>query len=178
MSRLMIRLIVPFLTLVAAGELQAQRAVGGPPQGRDRAQLEERFRARFGEILKTRLSLSDAQLSQMIEVFMEERTVRKEMRDVLKGSEDQATQDRVAQLMDRALRVQRSRLDLMESEQRELSTFLTPVQRARYMGLQEQLRRRADEMRRRAEGDTLADSLVGPPVRAGQRRPMMRRPGA
>lgn len=189
MSRSMIRLIVPFLTLVAAGELQAQRAAGGPPQGRDRAQLEERFRARFGEILKTRLSLSDAQLSQMIEVnkrldgkrrelFMEERTVRKEMRDVLKGSEDQATQDRVAQLMDRALRVQRSRLDLMETEQRELSTFLTPVQRARYMGLQEQLRRRADEMRRRAEGDTLGDSLGGPPVRAGQRRPMMRRPGA
>lgn len=189
MSRSMIRLIVPFLTLVAAGEVQAQRAMGGPPQGRDRAQLEARFRERFGEILKTRLSLSDAQLSQMIEVnkrldgkrrelFVEERTVRKEMREVLKGSEDEATQDRVAQLMDRALRVQRSRLDLMETEQRELSAFLTPVQRAKYMGLQEQLRRRADEMRRDAEGDTLADSLGGPPPRAGQRRPFMRRPGA
>ena len=183
----MIRLFVPLFVLATAGQLQAQRVTSGaPPRGR--AQLEQRFRERFGQVLKERLSLTDAQLAQMSEVntrleskrrelFVEERAVRKEMRDVLKGAEDQATQDRVAQLMDRALRVQRARLDLMENEQRELSTFLTPVQRAKFMGMQEQLRRRADDMRRRAEGDTLPESLGIDMPRPGQRRQMLRRPG-
>jgi hypothetical protein len=78
--------------------------------------------------------------------------------------------------MDRAIRVQRSRLDLLETEQRELSAFLTPTQRAKYMGMQEQLRRRADEMRRRAEGDTVGDAFGNESPGAGPRRPMQRRP--
>jgi Spy/CpxP family protein refolding chaperone len=40
------------------------------------------------------------------------------------------------------LDVQRQRLELQQKEQTELSEFLTPEQRARYIGMMEQLRRR------------------------------------
>ncbi|MEO7963708.1 MAG: Spy/CpxP family protein refolding chaperone [Gemmatimonadaceae bacterium] len=145
-----------------------------------RAALEQRFRERFGEVVKSRLSLSDGQMKQLTDVnrrfetrrrdlFQQERSVRREMRDVLTaGTEDQATQDRVARLLEQALKVQRQRLDLLEEEDRALVTFLTPVQRAKYFGMQEQMRRRIDDMRRGAEGDSLRP--MGP-------RGMRRRPG-
>lgn len=178
-------LAVP-LTATAA---QAQRVNQPPGGGRGRAELEQRFRERFEALLKERLALTDQQLQQMRDVntrldgkrrelFAEERSVRREMRDALKGAEDQATQDRVAQLMERAMRVQRARLDLVENEQRDLAAFLTPVQRAKYLGLQEQLRRRADEMRRRADGDTVDAAVPGVPPGPGRMRPFIRRPGA
>ena len=184
MSRLFLSLA---LLLVAAGDARGQRVTGQPGAPRDRAVLEQRFRERFEQLLRTRLALSDAQLAQLIDVnkrldgkrrelFTEERTVRKEMREQLQAGDDQANQSRVAELMERAIHVQRQRLDLMETEQRELSAFLTPTQRARYMGMQEQLRRRADEMRRRAEGDTVDDDLGGRPG-LGPRAGMPRRPG-
>lgn len=182
-------LVILSLGVVAAGDAGAQRPVPPPPGGGGRAMLEERFRARFESLLRERLLLSDAQMQQMKDVnqrldgkrrelFAEERSVRREMRDVLhaSGPEDQATQDKVAQLMERALRVQRARLDLVEAEQRELSAFLTPVQRARYLGLQEQLRRRADEMRRRAEGDTVDAPMPGDAPGRRPMRPFLRRP--
>lgn len=188
--RLRATLAASFLALSVMGTaLQAQRVNQPPGGGRGRAELEQRFRERFEGLLKERLSLTDQQLQQMRDVnqrldgkrrelFAEERSVRREMRDVLKGSEDQASQDRVAQLMERAMRVQRARLDLVENEQRELAAFLTPMQRAKYLGLQEQLRRRAEEMRRRADGDTLDDAGAGVAPGAGRMRPFMRRPGA
>lgn len=181
-------LTVLVLCVVVAGDGGAQRPVAQPGARRDRAMLEQRFRERFEQVVKERLALTDAQLAQLVEVnkrldgrrrelFSEERKVRREMRDALQAADDQGNEARVADLMERAIRVQRSRLDLLESEQQELSAFLTPTQRAKYMGIQEQLRRRADEMRRRAEGDTLGDSFGPPQGAAGPRRPMPRRPG-
>ena len=61
-----------------------------------------------------------------------------------------ADQRHVAALMDSLLAVQRDRLDLLTEEQRDLSTFLTPVQRVQYYGLQEQLRKRLQEMQQKA----------------------------
>lgn len=180
MSRLLLALLV-LAPLAGAGAQQT------PPARRDRAMLEQQFRERLEAVLKERLALSDAQLTFLREVnarldgerralFREERTVRLEMREALRGGEDQATQDRVAGLLERARLVQRKRLDLMDAEQRELATMLTPVQRAKYLGLQEQLRRRAEDMQRRVEGDSLpgADSLMH--GRPGDRRRFPRRP--
>jgi hypothetical protein len=55
--------------------------------------------------------------------------------------------------------VQKRRVELMEAEQRELAGFMTPVQRARFMALQEQMRRRLEQ--RRMRGDM--DERRGPP---------------
>jgi len=46
-------------------------------------------------------------------------------------------------------RIQRTRIDLAEQEQRDLAKFMQPAQRAGYLALQEQLRRRVEQMRRR-----------------------------
>jgi Spy/CpxP family protein refolding chaperone len=80
-------------------------------------------------------------------------------------SADAANQQKVAGLLDQLMRLQRQRLDLVEGEQRELAKFLTPVQRAKYLGLQNQLRQRMQELRDR----------VGPGAMRG--RPPMGRPG-
>ena len=77
---------------------------------------------------------------------------------------DSANQERVATLLDQMLRIQRDRLALVEDEQRELATFLSPVQRARYLGIQEQLRRRMEEFQRqRQAGDSARPARQRPP---------------
>ena len=64
----------------------------------------------------------------------------------LANPDDQVNQTRVAELLDTVLRLQRSRLELVEREQRELATFLTPVQRARYQAFVDFVQRRMDDM--------------------------------
>lgn len=176
------------LCAVATGDAGAQRTSGQPSARRDRAVLEQRFRERFERVVKERLALTDAQMAQLAEVnkrldgkrrelFAEDVSVRREMRAALQATDETGNESKVAELMERAIRVQRSRLDLLENEQRELSAFLTPIQRAKYMGIQEQLRRRADEMHRRAEGDTVGDAFGPAAGTAGpMRRPTPRRP--
>lgn len=164
------------MLLLAASPAQGQRmrSDAGPP---DRAALEQRFRERFAQVVRERLGLTAEQMEQLHEVnqrfdarrrslFMQERALRRDMRESLKQGDAPATQDRVAELMERSIRVQRQRLDLLEEEQRALAPFMTPVQRAKYFGLQEQIRRRADDMRRGAERDSGARG----------RRPGLRRP--
>ena len=167
--------IVLAVAVVAPGAVRAQR--DSLPVARPL--LEQRFRDRIAGVLQRRLDLSDRQLAQLDEVerrlaprraelLDEERRVRRGMRDALESAAtDEAVQARVATLLDRALQVQRRRLELHESEQRELATVLTPVQRARYFGLMEQMRRRADALRR---GPDDGPPLEGPDDRRGARR--------
>lgn len=153
------RFLVALLSLsLSVGTAQAQRPRPADLPPAERAALEQRFRQRFAEIVQARVGVSPAQMEQLQEtnqrfdprrreLFAQEREVRREMREALERPESAATQERVAALMERGLRVQRQRLDLVEEEQRALMAFLTPVQRAKYFGLQEQIRRRVDEMR-------------------------------
>jgi Spy/CpxP family protein refolding chaperone len=144
---------------------QAQRAAPN-----ERAAAQGRIRERFVRLLRERVGLSDDQLRRLAPItrsfevrrqtlFREERAARQALRRELSAAS--ADQARVAAQIDQLLAVQRRRLDLATEEQRELATFMTPVQRARYLALQELLRRRADEMRR-PRGD-------GPPRRGGRR---------
>ena len=150
--------------------------VGGAPPAGDRAQMEQQVRQRFARFVRERLQLTEPQMQQLQQtnrrfeeqrrsLVREERDVRVAIRDQLANG-DRADQKRVAELIDRAIGVQRRRLDLLQSEQKELATFLTPVQRARYLDVQEKVRRRVEELRRRG-----AQGGGGP---AG-RRPLMRR---
>src|SRR5687768_15844351 len=136
----------------------AQRARGG---GRpDRAQLEQNVRMRLANLLRTELGLNDEGMRQLSEVNQRfdrqrrevnrrEMLTRRASRDeVLKG--DSADGGKLEQLMAEQFKLERERIDLTEAEQRELSKFLTPVQRARYLGVQEQVRRQMEQMRGRA----------------------------
>jgi len=149
--------------LVCAISATAQRPLD--PTQRDsafgprRAELERRFHERTAEIVRRRLNLNADQMarlqtvnksfeSQRMSLAMRERETRRALRDELMSGAN-PNQGKVAGLLDQMLRLQRQRLDLVESEQRELAKFLTPVQRARYFGLQNQMRRRMQELQQR-----------------------------
>ena len=74
--------------------------------------------------------------------------------------EDSAGRDqsKISQSLDQLVAAQRRRADLLEAEQKELATFLTPFQRAQYLSLQERLVRRLLDGPKAAPG-TAPDSL-------------------
>ena len=125
----------------------------------NRQQMEQRFRMRLANLLKTQLGLTDEGMRQLSEVnqrfdvqrremLRREMMTRRALRDeVLK--QDSADGAKVERLMAEQFKIERERIDLTEAEQRELSKFLTPMQRARYLGVQEQLRREMDQLRGR-----------------------------
>ena len=153
--RMVAALAVAALPLAAQRAERLQAQPGTPAQRR--AGLERQFRERLAEVVRRRLDLNESQMRQLGEVnnryerermqlLRDERQMRQALRaEVLAG--DSADQTKVARLLDRALRIQRQRLDLTEREQRDLASFMTPVQRAKYVGIQDELRRRLEEIR-------------------------------
>jgi Spy/CpxP family protein refolding chaperone len=170
-----VRILLTLAAVVslAASTIGAQQAPqGAPPLDPQRDSLETQVRVRMMQMLKTQLNLTDEQVrrlgatnrrfeGQRRQMFEQERRVRFDLRQALSEGGD-TTQ--VASLLDRMLTLQKDRASLMEAEQRELATFLTPVQRARLVGLEEQIRRRMTDMR---------DNRGAPArqVRPGGRRP-------
>ena len=142
--------------IVVAAGAGAQQPQDPNPR---RQMLEQRLRERTGELVQRRLGLSDAQMKQLqttnqqfeqrrMQMLSRERDVRRSLRsELILG--DKANQNKVAQLLDEMMSIERQRLDLVQSEQRELAKFLSPVQRAKLFGLQNEMRRRAQELRSR-----------------------------
>jgi len=155
----------------------ALSAQGGPPNGppgsssrrsdyngAKRAQeLERQFRERLDSLVRVRLQLTDEQHSRLREVAsrteQERRTLRGEeirirlalRRELMAG--EKANEAKVAELLDQVPVLERRRLEISEQELKELSRFLSAVQRARYFALQEQLRYSMQEMQRNRMGD-------------------------
>jgi Spy/CpxP family protein refolding chaperone len=156
------RALVRAVSLVLLGLSASIAAAQGParPDGANprRAVLEERLRERMAEVVKKRLALTDAQMSQLqttnrqfegqrTALLTRERDVRRELRQQILSTN--ANQDRVARLLDQVMMLERQRLDIQQNEQRELAKFLTPVQRVKLFGLQNDMRKRMQEMRNR-----------------------------
>ena len=123
--------------------------------------LEARVRQRLAAVAKQRLALTDDQMRQLTAVnasyeprrhdlVSQEREARVVIREELQRGK-LADQKRVDSALTDLFRVQRTRIDLAEQEQRDLAKFLQPSQRAGYLALQEQVRRRVDQMRRRRQ---------------------------
>ncbi len=142
---------------LAGGQFGAEQ----PPVGGPRQQLEQRLRMQFERIVRQRLQLTDAQVAQLRatnqrfapqrrDLQMRERQIRQAMRAELRPG---AVPDekRLSGLVDSLFALQRERIDMLQSEQRDLATFLSPSQRVRYYALQEQLRRRVEAMRQRQQ---------------------------
>jgi protein CpxP len=165
--------LTALLIASASGSLGAQG--GGQQMAPQRAALEERVRERTAEIVRRRLELNDDQMRrlqaanqqfdrQRMGLITEERQARQALRaEVVVG--DAANQQKVAGLLDQLMRLQRRRLDLVESEQREIGKFLTPVQRAKYLGLQNEIRKRMEELRDRPGARRDAGPLRNPRAR-------------
>jgi Spy/CpxP family protein refolding chaperone len=170
-------LFVGLALAIGAGELTAQPTRGQTAPGAGgaapRSQLEAKLRRGLWRIVKNRVGLTDAQMTQLAAtnrsfdvrrrtLATQERAERQALRrEALAGA--RADQPRIAASIDKVLQIQRNRVDLQIEEQRALSTFMTPLQRAKYAALQEQLRRRADGLRRQRAGtDVATDSDESP----------------
>jgi hypothetical protein len=143
-------------------------AVMTGPGGPGRQRLEQRVRERFEEIVRQRLQLTDDQMQKLRQTNQrfaaqrrglteQERGLRSEIRRELQPGVA-ANQTHVAALTDSLFAIQHRRLDMAQAEQKELATYLSPVQRVRFYGLQEQLRRRLELIRQRRPGATPPES--------------------
>ena len=159
------------LLCLAGAPLSAQRQQAHPR----REVLERRLQERLGRAVQQRLGLDAAQMQRLQEVnqrfegqrrrlLQQERQLRIGLRDEVLA-DSAANQTRVATMLEQSMRIQRQRLDLLDAEQRELQQFLTPVQRAKYLAMQEQIRRRLEEMRRQRQDGEPA------PLKGRPRRP-------
>lgn len=196
--RMMVLTLFALVTAGAStmsGQARPQRSGQMAPRTQaERDTLEQQVRRRMGQILKTQLRLTDDQMQRLQAtnlrfearrraLLQAERDVRLELRAAMRGADsartsgeeaprDAARDATIARLLDRMIAVQRDRVDLLEEEQRELAAFLTPEQRARYFGMEEQIRRRMTEMR---DDDRRRPAPVSP-GRGGVRRPGGRPP--
>jgi inactivated superfamily I helicase len=134
-----------------------------------RQALEKMVRQRWQQVVRDRLQLTEPQAARLAETnrhFSKERTqlnqaeraIRGEMRGQLTGAAP-ADDHRLAMLLDSLLDIQRQRLEIVRSEQHELALFMTPLQRVRYLALQEQLRKRMEEIR---QGRAAEDGATRP----------------
>jgi len=139
-----------------APDTAAPAAPGATPE---RRQLEEQLRLRLGEIVRRQLGLTDDQYARLQAVNQKyaaprrdlnqrDRYLRLSLRAELQLG-DKADQGKVGGYLDQLTEVQQSRLQIFREEQKDLAGFLTPVQRAKYAALQEQLRKRVTQMRQR-----------------------------
>jgi Spy/CpxP family protein refolding chaperone len=140
---------------VLSGSAAAQRPGGST--GDQREQLEARFRQQFARVVQQRVGLTDDQMARLRPINQkyaeqrralqtQERSARISLQRALRnpGLADSAE---VSRLLQQLVETQQRRATLLETEQRELATIMTPLQRARFMALQEQLRRQVEQRR-------------------------------
>jgi hypothetical protein len=151
------------LTLASGALARADAQGHAPPLTRQqvaprRQQLEQQLRRRLWSVTKQQVGLTDVQMSQLSQTTQkfdvrrralnqDERAQRAELRSQILAGEN-ADQSRVASALDRLQQLQRQRLDIQGEEQAELAKFMSPLQRAKYIALQEQVRRRVEALRR------------------------------
>ena len=169
------------MAMVLAGSLAAQRparaarplagagmAAQQQPNPRRQA-LQRQVREAFAKVVRKQLNLNDEQMQslQRVDTKFEQRRrglLREERQarlDLLAAMADSTSPDqsRIAKQLDALIQAQRARADLLEAEQKELSTFLTPLQRAKYLAVKERLNRRLQQL---VQGDSVG-RRGGPP---------------
>ena len=169
-----------------AGVLADQSPPSAPRLNeKQRALAERRLQDRINQVVRQRLALTDDQFSKLRDVAsrieedrrslrVDEATARFAMRQELLAG-DRVNEARVSELLDRLPRLERRRLELMESEQRDLSKFLSASQRARYLGLQDELRRSIQELQKNRAG-VQGEDAPAPKLRPGVPRRLQRPP--
>jgi Spy/CpxP family protein refolding chaperone len=143
---------------VASANAQNAPSASNP----NRAALEQQFRQRTAMLAQQKLGLTDAQLAQLEQtnaryepqlnqLVLQERETRRQLRLEM-GAGNKANQQHVSALIDNTISLQKQRISIVESEQKDLARFLSPTQRAGYLALQAQIRRRAQELTRGGGG--------------------------
>jgi len=139
------------------------RALDGRP-------MERRVQQAIAQTVRRQLNLDDEKMRQLERTTTkfenDRRTLLREERDArqtLRGAIEDSTatdQTRIEQAMAKMIQIQRKRVDMLEAEQKDLATFLTPRQRAQYFALRERITRRLMELEQSGPG-----RRGGPPPR-------------
>lgn len=156
------RNIVWVLGLLLGPALAAQQDSTTLPDSAERERLQQAIERRFGVVVQQQLGLSNDQADKLRateERFRMRRRAMVRQQLLLRfGLQEQmrpgqaANPDSVRRLMD-AMQANRGDLLRLDQDQdREMSGYLTPVQRARYQMLRERLMRRLQEVRRGRAG--------------------------
>ena len=150
---------------------QAAQGQDGAQQNPRRQQLEQQVRRGLWQVAKRRIGFTDDQMSRLEQttqrfdqrrraLALEEKAQRVSLRtEILADSA--ANQSNIAASLATLQEVQRKRLEMQAEEQQEFSTFMTPLQRAKFAALQEQVRKRLQELVR-ARPDSAAAPLPTP----------------
>ena len=145
-------------TITAIAPAQARGRLGGGRQAAvaatpaERQERQRRVRQAFDGVVRRQLNLDDQKMRQLRKAqtkFEQQRRMlnvdERQARLALRAAMEDSTgrdQNKISQNLDQLVAAQRRRADLLESEQKELATFLTPLQRAQYLSLQDRLARR------------------------------------
>lgn len=136
-----------------------------PPPGRGGGRpLDVMVRMQIGRVLRNQVGLTDAQMQRVQELNtrldaqrrqlnQEEARVRQSLRDEVTVG-DTSRNAVVGELLDRLVKITGQRSELFEQEQKELAQFMTPMQRAKYFGVQEAVRRRVQQLLAEQQGDS------------------------
>ncbi|MEP6493624.1 MAG: hypothetical protein ABJF01_13145 [bacterium] len=155
--------------VVRAGIAQGQE---GQQQGAaNRPALERAVNQAVAKAVRRQLNLNDPQMESLKRVgqkfdvqrrtlLRDERATRQNLKAAMTDSAG-PDQPRISQYIDQLTQVQHQRADLLAAEQKELSSFLTPMQRAQYLSLRERVTARVQQ---------LAQPGTGVGGRAGGRR--------
>jgi len=155
MIRAMRKSVLLSMVLALGATSVSAQPVRGTNANPPRPELEQQFRQRLARLAQTRIGLTDAQMAQLEQssaryapqlsaLTKQERETRRQLRVELTAT--QPNQQHVSDLLDASLRFQQQRINLIQAEQKDLARFMTPVQRARYISLQQQFRRRTQEL--------------------------------
>jgi hypothetical protein len=136
-------------------ERQAQK--DSQPPLTERALLQRQVRQAWAGAVRRQLNLNDQQMRtlnqvntkydrQRGEIQRDERQARLDLKSAMEDTTGADQNARIEQQMNALVQAQRRRADLFEAEQKELSGFLTPLQRARFTVLQENLARRLQQV--------------------------------
>ena len=171
-------ILVAMVTFAAISPASAQRQVrpragrlgaAEAPPAQDRALMERRVRQAFYRVAKQRVGLDDAQMQKLTavngkyepqrrELLREENQTRRALRAELNAAkpDDAKVSAGLGKLQD----IRRKRLEIDDQEQRDLAGFMSPTQQVRYRSLQEQLRRRLEQLRQQHRENRLTDDSV------------------
>jgi hypothetical protein len=136
----------------AAVQRRSQERDATPPALERRARAEQAIREALAQVVRERLNLTDDQAVRLqavnrrfaddrLRILGDEFRVRRALRREL-ATGDSMRSPETARLLDQLLDLQRQRLDTQQQEQQALAEFLTPGQRARYLAMMDQLRKR------------------------------------
>lgn len=128
---------------------------GGPPG--DMPQNQRVARQAIERVIRNQVQPTETQMKQLqaidarfepqrVKLVREEMSVRRQLRQAMLDSAN-VDEAKIGQLLDQLVTFPGKRAAIVEAEQKELAGVLTPLQRARYHAIQEQLRRRIEQGR-------------------------------